>query len=213
MAYEFTSSWHLQHIKSWENWLAEFVNQPIQALEIGSYEGRSAIWMCEHILRTAGSHLICVDPFGYDYQLSTVKQPNPKVMPTTLSVVEQRFLKNTLKLREAGLLQHLKANSQQVLPQMTGTKSFDLIYIDGSHQASCVLQDSVICWGLLKNRGLMIWDDYLWKHDNRQNNHELGRPKLAIDSFLSCFKEQYEVIDKGQQVCIRKVTYGEMLTV
>ncbi len=59
--YEFTSSWHQQHVKNWRNWLKEYVSLPIQALEIGSYEGRSAIWLCEHILRTVGSHLICVD--------------------------------------------------------------------------------------------------------------------------------------------------------
>ncbi len=205
--YEFTNNWHLQHINNWKTWLKPFVGQPIQALEIGSYEGRSAIWLCEHVLLAAGSQLTCVDPFGYDYQRSTVNQPHPKTMPPTLSLIEQRFLKNTLPFRQSGKLHHLRASSQEVLPQMTGLKSFDIIYIDGSHQASCVLQDSVICWGVLKNQGIMIWDDYLWKHDNRQSNHELGRPKLAIDAFLSCFAEQYEVLGKGEQICIRKHTF------
>jgi predicted O-methyltransferase YrrM len=39
---------------------------------------------------------------------------------------------------------------------------FDLIYVDGSHQASDVLTDSIITFQLLRVGGVMTFDDYVW---------------------------------------------------
>ncbi|MCM8831198.1 MAG: class I SAM-dependent methyltransferase [Candidatus Omnitrophica bacterium] len=33
----------------------------------------------------------------------------------------------------------------------------------GNHNAPSVLMDAVLCWPLLKNGGILIFDDYLWK--------------------------------------------------
>ncbi|MCZ6464828.1 MAG: class I SAM-dependent methyltransferase [Proteobacteria bacterium] len=38
----------------------------------------------------------------------------------------------------------------------------DFIYIDGCHEAACVLLDAVLSWDLLKVGGTMIFDDYVW---------------------------------------------------
>jgi hypothetical protein len=43
--------------------------------------------------------------------------------------------------------------------------TFDLVYVDGSHQAPDVLSDSVMSFHLLRVGGLMIFDDYLWSMD------------------------------------------------
>ena len=39
---------------------------------------------------------------------------------------------------------------------------YDFIYIDGDHTNEGVFIDSVLSFPLLKNGGIIIFDDYLW---------------------------------------------------
>lgn len=59
----FTSDFFKGNIPNWERWLAPFKGQPVTALEIGSYEGRSACWLLENILTHPDARLLCVDTF------------------------------------------------------------------------------------------------------------------------------------------------------
>ena len=47
----------------WSEIFKEFKDQEVFGLEIGSFEGRSAIWLLENILTHSNSHLTCVDTF------------------------------------------------------------------------------------------------------------------------------------------------------
>ena len=78
---------------------------------------------------------------------------------------------------------------------------FDFIYIDGSHIAKDVLTDACMAWPLLKPKGLMVFDDYLWTPNARDILH---RPKLAIDAFVNIFAEEVEIVHVGYQLVVRK---------
>ena len=80
--------------------------------------------------------------------------------------------------------------------------SFDIIYIDGCHSAYCALADAVLCFELLKEDGILIFDDYLWKKDDYPR--ELA-PKVAIDSFITAYRNYIEVLHRGNQVFIAKL--------
>lgn len=84
--------------------------------------------------------------------------------------------------------------------KLRGEPRYDFIYIDGDHRAQSVLFDAVHAWELLKVGGLMAFDDYEW---NGPSDPVLC-PKLAIDSFLACYRDRLEVIDRGVQVWVRK---------
>ncbi len=71
---------------------------------------------------------------------------------------------------------------------------FDLIYVDGSHQASDVLTDSIMAFQLLRVGGVMIFDDYLWSWDPEGKQDTLNMPKAAIDSFINLFQRKLRVI-------------------
>jgi hypothetical protein len=71
---------------------------------------------------------------------------------------------------------------------------FDLIYVDGSHQASDVLTDAIIAFQLLRVGGVMIFDDYLWCMRPTGEEDTLNMPKAAIDSFISLFQRKLKVI-------------------
>jgi predicted O-methyltransferase YrrM len=76
---------------------------------------------------------------------------------------------------------------------------FDFIYVDGSHYAGDALTDILYAWHLLKYNGLMIMDDYVW---GKEQDTQVTR--MAIDSFLKCFRGEYEVLARSAQCVIKK---------
>jgi hypothetical protein len=54
---------------------------------------------------------------------------------------------------------------------------------------------------MLKSGGVMLFDDYEWnKYPEPERN-----PKIGIDSFLECYKGQYEFMFKNYQLAVRKI--------
>jgi hypothetical protein len=83
-------------------------------------------------------------------------------------------------------------------------ESYDIIYIDGSHEADDVLEDAVLSHRLLKKGGVLIFDDYLWQLEGASN----VRPKPAIDVFYAFFKDDYDVVHNGYQLLLKKKSGG-----
>jgi SAM-dependent methyltransferase len=172
----FTSDWFSRHIPNWELHLVPLQGQTnLQTLEIGSFEGRSALWLLEHL----NCQLTCIDPF-------------------LGAGTEIRFDHNVALRQLTTRVTKLKGFSEDVLPNLNQT--FDLIYIDGNHSAASVLLDAVLSWRLLKPKGMMIFDDYLWQHNPRVSQ----RPKLGIDLFLESIQGQFSLLHKGYQIIIQK---------
>ncbi len=71
---------------------------------------------------------------------------------------------------------------------------YDLIYVDGSHEAEDVLVDAVMAWRLLKVAGMVIFDDYGLG----------GGVKDAVDVFLNFFAHKLNLIHISFQVFIEK---------
>jgi energy-coupling factor transporter ATP-binding protein EcfA2 len=83
---------------------------------------------------------------------------------------------------------------------ITVNERYDFIYIDGSHVAKDVLTDACMAWPLLKQGGLLVFDDYLWG-DSRDILH---RPRLAVDFFANIFAEELDIVHIGHQFAVRK---------
>ena len=182
--YEFSADWVSENVRHWEQWLAPMKDKPgVKALEIGSFEGRSALWFLVNVLSYPTSSITCVDIFD-----------NP--------VVEGRFDKNIAISGLSNKVIKVKARSDDALKQFT-SGSYDFIYIDGSHVAKDVLVDAVLAWELLKPGGAIIFDDYEWAgFGPRVGRHKT--PKLAINAFLDVYSPYAEVLHKGSQLILRK---------
>jgi hypothetical protein len=200
---EFTHDWFSQNIENWQRWLGDFQNRPdICALEIGSFEGRSTTWLLENVLTHETSSIDCIDLFTDDYY--------------------HRFRCNVAPW--ANRVRAHRGPSFSVLPTLTG--EFDIVYVDGDHIPFAVLSDAVLAWPRLKVGGLMIFDDYLFLPLELNPINALGKPwspelalkqiakhpgdspKTAIDGFLASMIGNYEIVDKGYQVAIRKVAFS-----
>lgn len=179
--YSFTADWMSHQVENWRQDFAKFAGRPgLRMLEIGSSEGRSAVWFLENILAHPDSRIVCVDPF-YD------------------PLREMRFDHNVKLSGAEARLEKRRARSEAVLPQLERV-SFDLIYVDGSHDAPYVLLDAMLSWELLKPSGILAFDDYEWEPERPPQS----RPKLAIDLFLNSHAGKYNLLRQAYQVVIEK---------
>jgi predicted O-methyltransferase YrrM len=171
----------------------------LRALEIGCFEGRSTVWFLENILTDPTSEIWVVDPFKDNLESTLeTKVEKPKSYLN-------RFWGNTAKYRNK--IREHEGLSQLILRDWIGVEGedardyFDFIYIDGSHKASDVLEDLVLCHRLLKKGGIIICDDYQWTFFVE----DWKKPRMAIDSFFSCFIDQYDLVWKGYQIAYKKL--------
>lgn len=183
--YKFTTRWHTQVIDTWTQQLAAFRGKPnLHYLEIGAFEGRSIIWMLENILTDPSSRVTAIDVFMPEYE------------PT--------FDANMAASGAGDRITKLVGPSQARLRPLE-PNSFDIIYVDGSHTADDVLADAVLAWPLLREGGLMIFDDYDWT--GRTNASPLPLellPLMAIDAFITAYRNEIDVLHHDYQVIVRR---------
>jgi predicted O-methyltransferase YrrM len=221
-----------QFTKDWFQWAPEVWTQLIPMLperksflEIGSFEGRSSIWIIENMMNP-GDWIDCVDTWegGEEHSeedMGSVEKRFKYNVNLALggAVVEERDAEHKfpypVHTRYASpaptegqrkRLYKYKCTSTQYLGSKLAScvdnkNLFDFIYIDGSHVAKDVLTDACMAWPLLKPKGLMVFDDYLWSPSARDILH---RPKAAIDAFTNLFAEEVEIVHVGYQLVVRK---------
>lgn len=191
--YQFSQDWFSRNLLIWQEVLSRFVGQPhCQALEIGSWEGRSACWLLDHVLTHDTARLTCIDTFrgGQEHRL--------RLPESVLQSVETVFDQNIQTSGLAHKVDKRVGRSQDILRSLP-VEHYDFIYIDGSHRASDVLTDAVLSWALLKPSGLLLFDDYDFdQQDPLQNT------KTAINAFLTCFDDQLMRLHQSHQVIVEK---------
>ena len=183
--YRFTNEWFAQNIPAWDLLLPRF--EPKKVLEIGSYEGRSACYLIEKFTVDHPLEVHCIDTWagGLEHDKAA------------MSAVEERFdhnirtavgrVKHPARVIKHKKLSHL-ALATLLTPEHAAT--FDVVYVDGSHQAPDVLSDAVLGFHLLRVGGLMIFDDYVWSMEPPGQQDAFNMPKPAIDAFLNIFQRK-----------------------
>jgi predicted O-methyltransferase YrrM len=177
----FSTDWFVHRIPQWKQFVVPaLAGTPARWLELGSYEGRSALWTLEHVLNHPDARLICVDIW-------------------TNLAVSDRFDANILGSPWGAKVTKVKSNCFDALRNVSGP--LDCVYVDADHQAKAAIQDAAMVWPLLRRGGFLIWDDYLWT----QPDPAKLPPKPGIDAFLELWKGEYELLHHGYQVIIRKL--------
>lgn len=180
--YSFSQDYVSDRAPAWIEQLSELkAKTHLQMLEIGSFEGRSAIWFLANVLTDPSSTITCVDPFLH-------------------RITELRFDHNIKVSGSSARVIKLRGRSQQIL-KLLKENNYDLVYIDGSHCAGDVETDALLSWPLVKCGGIVIFDDYLWN----PNWPVEDRPQIAIDRFMAEFRSELEIHHRGYQVMVRKV--------
>ncbi|KIJ12062.1 glycosyltransferase family 8 protein [Paxillus involutus ATCC 200175] len=198
-AYEFTPSqdWFTSNISSWKNLFPFVTAQEPRALEIGSWEGRSAVFLLSTLCATGGE-LVCVDHFD--------------LMETAEGRERYRKIKHNLALtgRPARVLPQFSVPALYTLLQEEMNKDqgagFDWIYIDGSHRADDTLLDAELAWRLARRGCVFIFDDYKWTEQPVESPHH---PRRGIDTFLTLHAGEYTRLEPNPeqyQMVLQKTT-------
>lgn len=135
--------------KNFEEHVLPLAGMPINYLELGVFQGRSLLWMAQHVLTHADSRAIGVDPWDPAY----MRKADEMESSFAFAKKSLRPWKNKVRLFR-------QTSSGFLRDSAFSRHTFDVIYIDGDHSPASVLEDSVLCWPLLKLGGLIIWDDY-----------------------------------------------------
>jgi predicted O-methyltransferase YrrM len=191
--YQFTKDWFGWAPPVWEQ-LTPLLPNGVKRhfLEIGSFEGRSMAWIAENMMNP-GDELFCIDTWegGEEHGAENMGE------------VEKRFDYNrsiALTGLDIEIIKYKGTSTHWLAHAIKEEEALDFIYIDGSHIAKDVLTDACMAWQVLKPKGIMVFDDYVWG-DPRDILH---RPKAAIDAFTNIFAEEVEVIHVGYQLVVRK---------
>ena len=184
----FTNNWfEVTAIRNFEKHVLPLKEKALNFLEVGCYEGQASVWMLEN----SNAKLTVVDTFkgGQD-------------LPDEENLLH-RFTDNVKEHRDRVSINMGK--SQRILKEFAsdtemGVDFYDFIYIDGSHLACDVLEDAILAFPLLKNGGIMIFDDYTWG----QGMSPFDVPSMGINTFLSVYGNKIKVLEKNSQVVIEK---------
>ena len=179
--YSYTADWVTAQTALWTSYLQPWQGiANVQMLEIGSFEGRSAIWFLENVLTAPTATLTCIDLF-HNRTREIAFQHNIQVAGFTDKVIK------------------IKGRSQDIL-KVLRQNHYDLIYIDGGHHAIDAYTDALLSWPLLIAGGLIIFDDYLWFPQKPAEE----RPQPGIDRFLQETEQELALLHKAYQVIVQK---------
>lgn len=192
--YIFNEDWFSGNIKNWVELFSKFDKKKtdkLSVLEIGSYEGRATMWLLDNMMDHPESKILCVDTF----------KGSPEHSAQAKETIKDIFLHNVSVSKWPEKVGPIIGDSRFVLPALCREgKSFDIIYVDGSHATLDVVNDGIFALHLLKKNGLIIFDDYQWT-DPIHGNQPV---KKAVDFLDANFpKFMVRVLD-GYQRAYRK---------
>ena len=173
--------WFSHNINIWKNYLTKL--KEIRYLEIGSFEGRSAVFMGEldnvkeitSVDTFTGSGELCKIDFDIVYKncsenLDELKIPNNLVKDTSHNF----FINNN--------------------------KKFNVIYIDGSHFYEDVKKDFINSMNCLEDDGILICDDFYWFFYEKIEQNPSG----AILECYENFKKNLDILFLNHQIIFKK---------
>jgi len=193
----YTADWFSHRIPQWEQFIKPvYAGKPCRWLELGSYEGRSAIWTLDNILTHPDSTIHCVDIWAGEYE---------KNFDANVKSREGRDASKIYKCKMDVVDWLGSAVGHASFGRTPSLQKFDVVYVDADHQAKSALTDAALAWLMLKPGGFLIFDDYPWKHpETDPDRHRKLGPQKGIDAFLDCWQYELQVIHKGYQVIVRK---------
>jgi hypothetical protein len=207
-AYEFTNNWFQAAAQPVWDQLIPMV-APRRILEIGSYEGASACYLIDKLSSTAALDIHCIDTWE-----GGIEHKPGGSSPSNMSDVEARFYRNVQvainNAKQPATITVYKGTSDLALTTLfaqANRQPFDLVYVDGSHQAPDVLLDAILGFKLLKVGGFMFFDDYLWAEQLSYGVDPVRCPKFAIDAFTNIFCRKIRIIRAPlYQLYVEKIT-------
>ena len=180
--YQFNyDDWFSKNMNIWKNYLATL--KEIKYLEIGSFEGRSAVFVGE--LNNV-KEITCVDTFEGSDEHDNIN----------FDIVYKNCSENLNRLNKSyNLIKDTSHNFFQ-----NNNKKFNVIYIDGSHLYEDVKKDFINSMKCLDDGGILICDDFLWFFYKKIEKNPIG----AILECYENYKKDLEIRFINHQIIFKK---------
>ena len=175
---KFNDKWFLNNLMIFEFFFPK-KNNKFRYLEIGCHEGMSLFYVLENYKKVSA---IGIDIWG----------------EKKYSLVEKTFdnnifgYKNFLKKKKDSVIALREFNHNKLF--------FDYIYIDGLHLGEHVIVDAIESFKVLKNNGIMIFDDFLQHDENKKYQTYQG-----IFYFLKFFKNDLRILYFQNILVVKKI--------
>jgi predicted O-methyltransferase YrrM len=187
MQYTSQEDWVTGHTESWSEHLDHLKDKhEIHGLEIGVWEGRSAIWFLTNLAYT---HLTLVDHFdGF-----RTEEGRERYKTVLKNVATGGFVDRTEIVS--------KFSAEALLQLRMEERMFDFAYIDGSHHRLDAMEDALGAWRCLKPGGVIILDDFSWPDEQFDS---MKHPRSAIEGFEALVAPEATTVHKDYQLIMRK---------
>lgn len=190
-----TQDWFTFNIDRWRTLFPLVDSDAPRVLEIGSWEGRSGVFLLQELCKTGGS-IVCIDHFDL-LKTDAGKERHAKVLHN-LRLTGQPF-----RVMESFSFPALMTLLEEEM--VAEHPGFDWIYVDGSHEADDTFLDGELVWRLAKKGAVVIFDDYMW---NTQPEDSIHHPKRGIDAFMVLHAGEFDVLSSPTeyQMILRKTS-------
>jgi predicted O-methyltransferase YrrM len=162
-----------------------------EILEIGVYSGTSLINILNLIPNSVGTAIDKWENYKETNLSSSMIENN----------IENVFYDN---LKSSGFDNRvivIKGNSCDVLLDLIKqNKSFDFIYVDGSHLLLDAYTDIFLSWELLKTGGILAIDDVQYNSEQL-----LESPFKAVEHFMNQYNGQYKILHLNYRAFLEKI--------
>jgi predicted O-methyltransferase YrrM len=173
---------------NFERFLMPLSGKKLTALQIGAYTGDATEWLFKNALSHPESSLVDVDTWQGSNEI-VHREMNWQSIESVYDSRTQDFFPKLTKHKSTSD-EFFKGN----------VRTFDFIYIDGDHTAAAVLKDGVNAIEVISPSGIIAFDDYTW-HSGKGPKFD---PQPAIDEIVLRFAADFEVLEAGAQVWLKK---------
>ena len=184
---KFSQKWFLNNFEVIKHYLPKDLNSNFSYLEIGSYEGLSALNI---LYNFKNSKVTTVD-------LWSKSNINSESLDVNFTEIEKNFDKNL----QGYNFNKIKKDSVIALRELLKKKIFfDFIYIDGSHNGEDILCDAIESFKLLNMGGIIVFDDI-----TNENKNISIQSYLGFEKFCEMYQKNLKILYLKNIAVIKKI--------
>jgi Methyltransferase domain len=183
--YQFTMNNITQSVHLIDNIKIKLNKKKISILILGCFEGMSTIFFLNNF---NVKKIYSVDKWDIPFYKKSKSKPNINA--------ENYFVGNTKCYSQVKKIKSTTTNffKKNII------SSFDIIYIDASHNYMDVFNDAKKSWDILNKNRYLIFNSLLWREPKRLREYNLG----GVNMFLNNNKIQYKVVSISSNMLILK---------
>ena len=182
----FSNKWFLNNFDIFNFFLPKDKNSKFDYLEVGCFEGLSSFFVLSEYKAV---NAILLDIWD-------MPNPNSKTLSHNFNSIEKAFDNNLSGFNFTKIKDDSVVTMRKLFKQ---NKSFDFIYIDGSHNGEDILSDAIEAFKILKKEGLIFFDDFLQYDKNRVLQSYDG-----IEKFLNLYSNYLKIEYFQNNLVVRK---------